>query len=176
MRVAFITTAADPYEDKSFVENDRDKLIELGLKVVDYDMKKKNKSKLLSDLRDFNVIFVSGGNTFYLLEKMRESGFDKIIKQLLSNGIIYIGSSAGSVVVGPSIEPIKSLDDPSIVKKLKSFKGLGLVDFVVLPHTDNKKYSLKTKKILKDYGADFKIVPLKDSQAVLVEEGEYRVL
>lgn len=176
MRVAFISTAADPYKDKSFVENDRNKLIEMGLEIIDYDIKKKNASQLLSDLNDFNVIFVSGGNTFYLLEKIRESGFDKIIKKLLSKRIIYIGSSAGSIVVGPSLEPIKSLDDPSIAKKLKSFEGLGIVDFVVLPHTDNPKYSSKAQKIIKDYGADFQIVPLKDSQAVLVEDSEYRVL
>ena len=173
MRVAFITTAADPYEDKSFVENDRDKLIELGLKVVDYDMKKKNKSKLLSDLRDFNVIFVSGGNTFYLLEKMRESGFDKIIKQLLSNGIIYIGSSAGTIIAGPDIYPTYRLDNAELAPKLNGYKGFSLVNFCIFPHWGSEHFrGLYLNKRLEHayYDKQVPLVALTDSQYVWMKD------
>jgi dipeptidase E len=176
MKVAFIATAADLYKDKSFVEKDKRRLIQMGLKIVDYDLKRKNKTKLFSDLEKLEIIFFSGGNTFYLLEKMQDSGFDKVLRKLLSRGIIYIGSSAGSAVVGPSIEPITSLDDPAMAKRLKSFKSLGLVDFVILPHSDNKKYYFRIKKAIKDYSDKFKIVSLKDSQAILVEGNKHIIL
>ena len=133
LKVAFIQTAADPYEDKWFVEADRKKLIELGFVLVDLDLKDKTQDELQSILSKVDIIYVTGGNSFYLLEKMRESGFDKILPALLEQGIIYAGSSAGAVIVGSSLEPIKSLDDPSKAPNLKSYDGLGLVDFVIIP-------------------------------------------
>ncbi len=175
-KVIFIPTAADPYEDKSFVEKDRKKLVELGYNIEDFDIKNKDENKLLKKFNDIDAIFVAGGNSFYLLEKMQESGFDKIIKDLIGEGMVYVGSSAGAVVVGPSIEPIKSLDDPSKALNLKSFTGLNLVDFVPLPHFDNEKYGPICKKAMEEYKDKFKILPIKDQQAAIVEDNSVRMV
>ena len=63
---------------------------------------------------------------------MRESGFSKIVKKLIEEGVTYIGSSAGSVLVGPTIEPVKTMDNPNDAPNLNSFEGLGFIDFVIL--------------------------------------------
>lgn len=177
LKVAFIPTAADPYEDKWFVENDRNKLKERKFNLKEIDIKGKSKQELENILKDIDIIFVAGGNTFYLLEKGRESGFDEIVKKLVRKGVIYVGSSAGAVFVCPTIEPIKTLDDPSKASSLKSFKGLNLTDFVILPHYGEKKYKTKYEKIMKEYGhSRFKIIPLTDKQAIIVEGENYRIL
>lgn len=46
------------------------------------------RGKTYEDLQkvDTDIIFVNGGNTFYLLHWVRESGFDRIIKKFVENG------------------------------------------------------------------------------------------
>jgi len=103
LKVAFIPTAADPYKDKWFIEEDRNKLKEKGFNVKDVDIKGKTEQELLQELKDTDIIFVAGGNTFYLLEKARESGFERIEKEFVEKGVIYVGSSAGATLVGLKI-------------------------------------------------------------------------
>ena len=103
--VCFIATAADPYDDKSFVEKDKERLTELGFKIIEIDLKQENENSLTGKLANLEVVFVEGGNTFYLMKYIRESGFDKAIKRFLDNGGIYLGVSAGSYVACPDIFP-----------------------------------------------------------------------
>jgi len=170
LAVAFIPTAADPYEDKWFVDEDRDKLKEKGFNVKDVDIKGKTEQELLEELKDVDIIFVAGGNTFYLLEKSRESGFDKIVKELIQKGVIYVGSSAGATLAGPDIEPIKTLDDPSKAPSLKSFNGLNLVDFIILPHFEEKNRKEYGEIIRENSEKGYKLIILTDNQAVVVED------
>jgi dipeptidase E len=176
LKVAFIQTAADPYEDKWFVEADRKKLIEFGFNLIDLDLKDKNQNELQNVLDGVDIIYITGGNSFYLLDKMQQSGFDKILPDLLEQGIIYAGSSAGAVVIGSSLEPIRSLDDPSKAPNLKLYNGLGLVDFVIIPHYGKEKYKEKQDKIISEYSDKFKIQTLTDNQTILVDGDNYRLV
>ncbi len=179
LHLAFIPTAADPYppEKKGFVKEERDALVQKGFKVRDVDINRKTKDKLEKELKDIDVVFVGGGNTFYLLEKTRESGFDEIVTRLVDKGVVYIGSSAGSVLAGPDIEPVSSLDDPEKAPNLASTKGLGLVDFVVVPHLENEKFDAEAKEILSKY-KDYKhkLIPISDQQSVVVEGNKYDIV
>jgi len=164
LSVVFIPTAGNPYgEDKPWMDADRDKLKELGFKVTDFDINGKNEDEVRGKLSKTDIIFVAGGNTFYLLEKMRKSGTDKVINELKNSDKIYIGSSAGSCIAGPDIEPLTAFDDPSKAQ-LESSKALGLVDFVVLPHAGKEKYALIQDKILKDFGQKYKIIQITDTE------------
>ncbi len=175
LNVLFITTAANPYLDKPWMEADRKKLVELGFRVVDLDLNGKTKSELSNILNDVNIVFVAGGNTFYLLEKARESGFDILIKKLVDHGVWYVGSSAGSVIAGPDIEPVAIFDDPKQAN-LKTTKGFSLVNFVVLPHFGKPKYGANHKNIMKQFGSTYTLVPLKDTQALFIHDEQYQFI
>ncbi|MEI6498807.1 MAG: Type 1 glutamine amidotransferase-like domain-containing protein [bacterium] len=164
LSVVFIPTAGNPYgEDKPWMDADRDKLDELGFKVMDFDIDGKSEDDVREKLSEADVIFVAGGNAFYLLEKMRNSGTDKVINELKGSDKIYIGSSAGSCIAGPDIESLAAFDDPSKAQ-LKSSKALGLVDFVVLPHAGKDKYAPIQGKILKDFSDKYKIIQITDTE------------
>src|SRR5690349_12841403 len=61
-------------------------------------------SDLAGHLAGFDVLYVQGGNTFYLLDRMRRSGADGIIHKLVAaHGMVYCGVSAGSIIAGPDI-------------------------------------------------------------------------
>ncbi|MDF2542501.1 MAG: putative peptidase dipeptidase, partial [Herbinix sp.] len=64
--IAFIPTASNIYQDWKPID-DRQKLIELGFNVKDISLEGKTKEQLYFELEEVDLIFVAGGNTFYLL-------------------------------------------------------------------------------------------------------------
>ena len=134
INVAYVTTASKPSSDKTYVEKDRKLLIEAGFNIEEIDIEGKNQTKLFKLLKDTNLIFVQGGNTFYLLNAVRESGFDKVVKDLISQGKIFVGVSAGSMICGPTVETAnwKSRDRNAV--GLKDLTALNLVPFNLFVH------------------------------------------
>jgi dipeptidase E len=81
-------------------------------------------------IEETDAIFVGGGNTFRLLKALQDLDQIEPIRQKVSGGAPYIGSSAGSNVAGPTIKTTK---DMPIVQP-RSFDSLGLVPFQISPH------------------------------------------
>lgn len=174
VKVAFIPTAAYPEVDKWFVKAATDELEELGMSWEVVELKNEGKDALLKKLKEFDVIYVNGGNTFYLLDWVRKSGFDQIIRQLLEEGKIYVGVSAGSIIAGPNIE-VSGWDatwDKNVVG-LKDLKGLSLVPFAVSPH-----FTELERKILeeKSKDVDYPVWAITDKQAVLVDDKKIKIV
>src|SRR6185437_3963870 len=86
------------------------------------------------DFQDINYIFVSGGNTFYLLEKAQQSGFIPFIKKYMEGDHVYFGSSAGAAIAGADIYPLINLDDSKKAPHLDGYKGFNFTDLCLLPH------------------------------------------
>ncbi|HZM17719.1 MAG TPA: dipeptidase PepE [Candidatus Krumholzibacteria bacterium] len=76
------------------------------------------------------ALFIGGGNTFRLLDALYRRDLLEPIRRRVSRGAPFIGSSAGSIVAGPSIKTTK---DMPIVQP-PSFLSLGLVPFQISPH------------------------------------------
>lgn len=176
LKVAFIPTAADPYAEDNmpWMDADRSKLASMGFAVVDYDLKNKDAQTLRNDLSQFQIIFMEGGNTFYLLNEIRKSGFDIVIKELLANGVIYIGASAGSSVMGPDLNHLVQIDHPDQVPELVSYRGLGIVAQRILPHYGRDKYISRHTQIIAEWGD--KILPLTDDQVLVVNGDNIEVI
>ncbi|TSC83558.1 MAG: dipeptidase E [Microgenomates group bacterium Gr01-1014_16] len=160
--VALIPTAADPETDKWFIDKDKKVLEGMGVKIKEMDLKE-------GDIRlgDADAVWVEGGNTFYLLYWVRKSGFDKELLRFLDRGGTYVGVSAGSLLVGPSIETAswKGGDDPSIVE-LENYNGLGLVKFTIFPHYEDKYAELVRRE---SRGLPYEVKTLTNEQAVAVD-------
>jgi dipeptidase E len=77
-----------------------------------------------------DALFVGGGNTYALLKRLKETGLLKAIRKKVESGMPYIGSSAGSNIIGSNI---LTTNDWNVVA-LTSFESLGLVPFNINPH------------------------------------------
>lgn len=167
LKCAYIPTAADPEEDKWFVEAGRQELKDLGMELIDVDLKDPNKASVKEKLEQSDVIYVNGGNTFYLLDWARKSGLSDYLKELLDKGIVYIGVSAGSILLGPDIA-ISGWDctwDKNIVN-LTDTTGLNIVPFATSPHFTETERPVLEKKMRE---ANYPVIAITDEQAVLVD-------
>lgn len=177
LKVAFIPTAANVYEDKWFVERDREILQQAGVHYIEFDIAGKTKNEVRSALDGMDVAIVEGGNTFYLLEKVRVSGFDAVIKDLIDQGVIYVGSSAGAVLACPNIAPVKYFDNPADAPNLKNYEGLNFVDFVILPHYEpDKQDENYIKAIIDCKKLELPYQLLTNGQSIIVEGDSWKIV
>lgn len=85
----------------------------------------------IADLRNANAIFLSGGNTYHLLQALRDTGAAELIHQLaVTTNIPIIGVSAGGICLTRDIRAARDENDIGVT----NYKGLGLVDFGFYPH------------------------------------------
>jgi dipeptidase E len=132
--VAFINTAAEVEEgDHWWVRAEKDKLISVGFQVDEFSITGMSSSDIEAKLAGKQVIYFCGGNTFYLLDQVIKTGCGEIIKRKVNEGVVYMGSSAGSMIAGVRIDLMSKIDDKSKAPDLKS-TGLGIIDISILPH------------------------------------------
>lgn len=171
-KVLFVITAAIgegfvPYYD----ENDKP-FIKRGALVERYDIAGKEKAEIAAKLKEIDIVYVGGGNTFYLLQHLKACDFKSVLSQDWAREKIYIGSSAGSIVTGPDIEFIKEMDDPTRAT-LDDHKGFGWIDFLFLPHFEVPTMPALAKaayKIVTTYNGEIPMMVFEDHQVVYVPD------
>ncbi len=129
------------------------------------ELNKKETKRMLAE--NAAVIFVDGGNTFYLKQHMESSGFKDMIKEPLENGLVYMGASAGAICAGNSIGTAywKGWDSVGSAEEWVGWeewtsqreKGLGIIDKDFFPHYQEDIHSTLVKEKLKNYPYEVKI-------------------
>lgn len=175
-KALFITTAAVPYgldpkpdwlvgsqeALKPFV----DTIVETTL--LDGDLIPEN-------LHEYDFVFVSGGNTFYLAYQLNETGMDMKLKEYIENDGVYIGSSAGSIVLMDAIDHFAPADDPKEAPKV--YPGLGLIKQAIIPHADNKSYKDIMANVAQQYQDEkYDVISLNDDQVFVVDGDKKEVI
>ena len=168
--VICITTASSVEMNISWLEPEIEPIRKRSKRFETYDIAGKSKETLRENFKSFDVIYVSGGNTYYLLEKVNQSGFRNVLKDKLEQKCLYLGCSAGAVLICPRIDFISLMDDPSKAN-LTDYKGLSLIDYLILPHIDHPSYGEIANKIAKDLSTGHeKVIGLKDNQAIYIKD------
>lgn len=176
-KAIFIPTAGDPYDNKDFVEADRIALEKYGLDIIEMDIKNKNEEEIRKTIVSADIVLVAGGDTFYLMAKLKESGADKVIKDFIKKNGIYIGSSAGSIICCPTIEGAEEFDNPNLAPKIDNFNGLGIFRNVIIPHAQKEKYFERIRRATERLESKgFKVYPLTDDDVLFFDGHSYIIL
>jgi len=172
-----ITTAAALCETKPWICAEQNCLRALGANVRELDLTGLSSDEVKNALTGTQGIFVHGGNTFYLLQEMQRVEFKKILLPYLEAGGIYIGSSAGTLVLAPRIDLVASADDPSVAPRVDARRGLNLIDFIPFVHFDVPSYRPAFRRSFEraiEEGVN--ILPLRNDQFLIAEDGCFRLV
>ena len=177
--LVFITTPVEPeIGDKTWLKNDRQALVNVGFKVTDYTITDKTIDQLKKDLKGFNYIYVSGGNTLYFLRQAQKSGFISLIKDFVNKeGKIYIGTSAGSIITGPKC-PDYLLSKEEVLD-IENQKGFELVNFTILPHWGSESFRdkyLSDRLTIAYKNNQVPLLLLNDNQYVYVQGDKFEIV
>jgi dipeptidase E len=179
IKLALIENAADVEQGpKDWVIQNRKALQSLGLNIenIDLSVYRDNQLVLKKKLASQDVIWIGGGNTYYLRWLLRETGADDMIKEVVNKGVVYGGGSAGAIIAGLTLKYFETADDPDEAPKV-ILDGLKLTNFVVVPHVDNDKFKSVIFGInnkLKTAG--YETIPLTDSQALVIDGDRQEVI
>lgn len=130
-------------------------------------------AEIKNRLADKDVIFVIGGSTAYLKTIFDRTGFSKILPELLEEKV-YVGSSAGSMIIGhcPTKETLLKTsgddDDFSVTEYL------GLLPIEIIPHIHGK-FTLPAAEnqiVPESVKQKYTIYGLSDDAAVIVDDGK----
>lgn len=94
-----------------------------------------------------DYVYVSEGNTFFILDYMRQINADgsqnefvQYVQRLMwDEGATYIGSSAGALIATETIEPAGILGDSNFVR-MNRFGAIGLIKGTIIPHYTKEQY------------------------------------
>jgi len=175
-RVTFIPTASVPERIVFYVKAGKKALEKMGLIVDVLEVSTATPAEIRETLAKNDFIYVSGGNTFFLMQELRRSGADKIIVEEVNAGKLYIGESAGAVVASASIEYVAAMDSVKKAPNLQGFEGLGLTNFYTVPHHTNAPFKKAVEKVRAQYGEALELRLISNKQALTVCGDEVRVL
>ncbi len=174
-RVTFFPTASAVEEVTHYVEAAKEAFHQLGMQLETVQIAEQSTEEITKMMKQNEVIYVSGGNTFYLLQELRKHGLDDVLKEEINKGKLYIGESAGSIIMAPSIEYISLMDERQKAPELSSYQGFNEVSRYPVPHVHNTYLGDAAQQILKQYEKTLDLCPLTDEQALLIT-GEQAVV
>jgi dipeptidase E len=181
-RVVYIQDAArillESPKGRKHAQSEHQQVEECGFEMVDLMLAMTPKEQIADVLDHADSIYMASGETFDLLNALKTSGADRLIVDKVRAGMPYVSSSAGSVVTGPSIDPISVMDSPDLAPDLHDYTALGLIDKYIVPHAQGTgPYSADIiSQTVEKYGDDYPLLLLNDGQALEVDGDDQQVI
>lgn len=130
-----------------------------------------NKDRWVPLVRETDVLLVAGGDALYLCHWMRQSGLADLLPSLQA---VYVGMSAGSMVMAPNIgEFFVGWTPPT-----GGDETLSLVDFAIFPHLDHEMLPGNTLAAAERWAAGMQgpTYAIDDQTAIKVIDGAVEVV
>jgi dipeptidase E len=118
-----------------------------------------------SELKEFEAVYIGGGNTYSLLAELISSGFDRHLKAYAGWGGIIYGGSAGAVVLGKDIRTVSHMDRNQV--GLTEVNGLNLAHgYAVYPH-----YTPQDDRFIEEFVREYQqpVLGISERSGVVIE-------
>ena len=174
-KILFIPTATNVDEYKKYIHLTQKVFEDFGYEVENFDISVFSEETVKEKISETKIIFVSGGNTFYLLQELKKKNLISYLREKIENGLLYIGESAGSVITAPNIGYADIVDDKALTTELNDYTGLNLVDFYVVPHFEEEPFVESSRKVVELYKDKLDLKVINNKEVVLVENDDFRI-
>jgi dipeptidase E len=128
-------------------------------------------------LEEADILFLEGGNTYHLMRWINKSGLVKILPELLKTKV-YVGLSAGSMVVSPDLALRLSQIIYGDDMEEEPMNGLGYVNFYFIPHLNSPFFPVRTEEEIREVSRTLpkKIYALDDQSALKIVDGKVEIV
>ena len=175
-KILFIPTATNIDEYKKYIHLTQKAFEDFGYEVENFDVSIFSEEIAKEKLSEAKIIFISGGNTFYLLQELKRKNLIPYLKERIENGLLYIGESAGSVIAAPDIEYASIVDDKTLATELNDYTGLNLVDFYIVPHFEEEPFVESSRNTVELYKDKLDLKLINNKEAILVENNNFTII
>lgn len=169
-RVAFIPTASIHEGYTGYVGSARTVFKKLGAELTEIEISTANVSDITQVFDAADIIYFTGGNSFFLIDQLRKTGTDTLLKQQLEKGKLFIGESAGAIVCAPELSYIEKMDPIPEDYSQSDYAGLGLINFYVLPHYLTAPFKKVTADIMQSF-SNIELCAINNAQALSIKDG-----
>jgi len=121
------------------------------------------------------AIVITGGDPFRLLDDLRTSGADAALLDAHARGMPIAGQSAGAIVCGPSLQPIR-ITSPFRPPAGLDLGGLNLTEHVILPHQDRPGRAALHRQAALRFGGMLPLTALWDDEALLIAQDGWTIV
>ena len=175
-KILFIPTATNVDEYKKYIHLTQKVFEDFGYEVENFDVSIFSEEITKEKLSEAKIVFISGGNTFYLLQELKRKNLIPYLKERTENGLLYIGESAGSVIAAPDIEYASIVDDKTLATELNDYTGLNLVDFYIVPHFEEEPFVESSRNTVELYKGKLDLKLINNKEAILVENNNFTII
>ena len=175
-KILFIPTATNVDEYKKYIHLTQKAFEDFGYEVENFDVSIFSEEIAKEKLSEAKIVFISGGNTFYLLQELKRKNLITYLKERIENGLLYIGESAGSVIAAPDIEYASVIDDKTVATELDDYTGLNLVDFYIVPHFEEEPFVESSRNTVELYKDKLDLKLINNKEAILVENNNFTII
>jgi len=126
----------------------------------------------VSELDQFDAVYIGGGNTFALLHELRKSGFERYLRECVFKGKAVYGGSAGAAVLGRDIRTVNYLDCNKV--GLVETKGLDLAEgYAIWVH-----YQPQDDSLIETYVHQYQqpVIALSERSGIVIENESMRTV
>lgn len=137
-----------------------------------------SRDEILQHCELADVIYVVGGGAGILSGVFEKTGFDRMLTSKLLDEKVYMGSSAGSMILTKVVDNPEFwtalLTKPGMPVESSDEKLMGVVNFGFVPHLNRPDRPFKTTENMTRILANnpFPVYGVEDSQAVVVRGDE----
>ena len=153
IKVIFVPTAAINADAIEVLPKCLHDLLDLNIPKENIMVNDLNYKMEFNEIIKYDAIYFCGGDTSYLLKRINETGFNEILKKYIENGGIYIGVSAGSIIMANNLHD-----------------NLGYLNCKLDVHGN------EGIKIGKFDPKDYSYIKLPDNKAIIIKNNEYEVI
>ena len=163
-------------EYTEYVDEEKQLLEELGYVVDKFEFANEPVDVAASKVKNAEMFFITGGNTFYLLQELKKKKLVSLINEKVDSGTPYIGESAGAMIMAPSIEYCRIVNNATLAKDLTDYSALNQTKFYTLPHYKEEPFVELDDEVLAVYKDKLNLVPINNSQAIIVNDKDYKIV
>ena len=154
------------------IKQETETMVKLGIPKENINVTRLHENPI-QGIGENDLIYMGGGNQYRYLKRLHETGLFNPIRDYVEQDRLYVGISAGAMIMCPDIDCEWSVEVNDV--NLVDISGFNFVDFYILPHWQGDRY--KDPKIIENFEKQGKkLIPITDNQAIFVNNNNYSIL